>query len=74
MLYGIFGNSIVLPPSRIQWLLSQPENHLSAKSAQMDALNIPMTFLRPEIGLNPVHEPLVRKKLTAHLDDAESAV
>lgn len=50
------------------WLQSQPEAHLSAKWAQMDALNIPETFLQPEIGLNPVHEPLVRRQLTAHLD------
>lgn len=38
----------------------------------MDALNIPTTFLRPEIGMNPVHEPLVRRNLTAYLDDIAS--
>lgn len=52
----------------LQWLISQPESRLSAKWAQMDALNIPTTFLRPEIGLNPVHEPLVRRNLISHLD------
>lgn len=52
----------------LRWLISQPESHLSAKWAQMDALNIPTTFLRPEIGLNPVHEPLIRRDLTSHLD------
>lgn len=52
----------------LPWLTSQPESHLSAKWAQMDALNIPTTFLRPDIGLNPVHEPLIRRNLTAHLD------
>lgn len=52
----------------LSWLQSRPESHLSAKWAQMDALNIPQTFLRPEIGLNPIHEPLVRRELTAHLD------
>lgn len=34
----------------------------------MDALNIPTTFLLPEIGLNPVHEVIVRRNLTANLD------
>ncbi|RYP77946.1 hypothetical protein DL771_000805 [Monosporascus sp. 5C6A] len=67
-LRGVFGDSIVLPPSMLQWLISQPESHLSAKGAQMDALNIPTTFLRADIGLNPVHEPLVRRNLTARLD------
>lgn len=52
----------------LQWILSQPDSHLSAKWAQLDALNILDTFLRPEIGMNPVHEPLVRRNLTAHLD------
>lgn len=58
----------MLPPSMLQWLIAQPESHLSAKWAQMDALNIPTTFLREDIGLNPVHEVLVRRNLTAHLD------
>lgn len=52
----------------LEWLVSQPESHLGAKSAQMDALNIPITFLRADIGLNPAHEPLIRRNLTAHLD------
>ncbi|KAI0902657.1 cytochrome P450 [Ustulina deusta] len=58
----------------LPWLVSQPETSLSAKWAQMDALNIPTTFLRPEIGLNPVHEPVVRRDLTAHLDQLEAAI
>jgi hypothetical protein len=58
----------------LEWLVSQPESHLSAKSAQMDALNIPLTFLRAEIGLNPVHEPLIRRNLTAHLDQITSHI
>lgn len=53
----------------LQWLVSQPETHLSAKWAQMEALNTPITFLRPEIGLNPVHEPLIRRNLNANLDN-----
>ncbi|KAI1815749.1 cytochrome P450 [Poronia punctata] len=68
-LHGVFGDAVVLPPSLLQWLISQPEAHLSAKWAQLDALNIPATFLRPEIGVDPVHEPLIRRNLTAHLDD-----
>jgi hypothetical protein len=52
----------------LKWLVSQPESHLSAKWAQMNALNILTTFLRADIGLNPVHEPLVRRNLNAHLD------
>jgi hypothetical protein len=73
-LRGIFGDSIVLPPSMLKWLVSQPESHLSAKWAQMDALNIPTTFLRADVGLNPVHEPLIRRNLTAHLDRIASDV
>jgi hypothetical protein len=52
----------------LPWLVSEPENHVSAKWAQMDALNITITFLRADIGLNPVQEPLIRQNLTAHLD------
>jgi hypothetical protein len=62
----------VLPPSMLPWLVAQPENDLSAKWAQLDALNIPTTFLRAEIGINPAHEPLVRRDLTAHLDAVEA--
>ncbi|KAF2970323.1 hypothetical protein GQX73_g3176 [Xylaria multiplex] len=58
----------------LSWLISQPEACLSAKWAQMDALNIPTTFLRPEIGLNPAHEPVVRRDLTAHLDRLEADI
>ncbi|XXH00040.1 hypothetical protein Hte_006381 [Hypoxylon texense] len=74
ILRGIFGDSIALPPSMLQWLISQPESQLSAKWAQMDVLNIPMTLLRADIGLNPVHEPLIRRNLTAHLDNVAGDV
>lgn len=56
----------------LPWLVAQPENHLSAKWAQLDALNIPTTFLRPEIGVDPTHEPLIRRELTANLDVVEA--
>ncbi|KAK8076769.1 hypothetical protein PG994_004041 [Apiospora phragmitis] len=67
-LSGIFGDAVVLPPSMLPWLLAQPEHRLSARWAQLDALNTPLTFLRADIGVNPVHEPLVRRNLMAHLD------
>ncbi|KAK6080558.1 cytochrome P450 [Seiridium cupressi] len=71
---GLFGSSIILPPSMLHWLVSQPESVLSAKHAQLDALNITTTFLRPEIGEEPHHEPLVRRELTAHLDAVEASM
>ncbi|KAK7961227.1 cytochrome P450 [Apiospora saccharicola] len=52
----------------MSWILAQPEQHLSAKWAQLDALNIPLTFLNPDIGIHPIHEPIIRRTLTAHLD------
>lgn len=58
----------------LPWLLAQPEHHLSAKWAQLDHLNIPQTFLRPDIGIHPVHEPLIRRTLTAHLDSIAGAL
>lgn len=58
----------------LSWLISQPESILSAKHAQLDALNITTTFLRPGIGLEPHHEPLVRRELTAHLDAIEASM
>ncbi|KAK8017153.1 P450 monooxygenase [Apiospora marii] len=73
-LSGMFGDAVVLPPSMLPWLLAQPEHHLSAKWAQLDALNIPQTFLRPDIGIHPVHEPLIRRTLTAHLDGIAGAL
>lgn len=65
---------MILPPSMLPWLVSQPESLLSSKHAQLDALNITTTFLRPEIGEQPHHEPLVRRQLTAHLDAVETSM
>ncbi|KAI1153114.1 cytochrome P450 [Nemania diffusa] len=73
-LRGAFGDSIVLPPTMLQWVISQPETSLSAKWAQLDALNIPITFLRSEIGTDPLHEPVVRRDLTANLDRLEDVI
>lgn len=58
----------------LPWLVSQPESLLSAKYAQLDALNIAITFLRSEIGEEPHHEPVVRRELTAHLDAVEASM
>lgn len=58
----------------LPWLVSQPESLLSAKHAQLDALNIAITFLRPEIGEEPHHEPVVRRELTTHLDAVEACM
>ncbi|KAL9039774.1 MAG: hypothetical protein Q9214_004739, partial [Letrouitia sp. 1 TL-2023] len=57
----------MLPPSMIQWLLEQPEDTLSAKRAQVDAVEAPITMLKPEVALNPVHEEIVRRQLKVHL-------
>lgn len=58
----------------LPWLVSQPQSLLSAKHAQLDALNTSTMFLCLEIGGEPHHEPLVRRELTAHLDAVEASM
>ncbi|ROV92453.1 hypothetical protein VSDG_06659 [Cytospora chrysosperma] len=70
----LFGSSVIFPPSMLPWLVSQPQSLLSAKHAQLDALNTSTMFLCLEIGGEPHHEPLVRRELTAHLDAVEASM
>lgn len=69
VLPGIFGSQIVLPPSMVPWLISQPEHILSAKFAQIDAIEGTHTMLQPEVVLQPVHEPIIRRDLKNRLND-----
>ena len=70
----IFGNVTMLPPSMIPWLVQQPERILSAKSAQVDAVQAALTMLRPEVALKPVHEEVMKKKLKTHLGSLTEAI
>ena len=58
----------MLPPSLISWLLKQPEDVLSSKYAQIDAMEATHTMLRPEVVLQPVHEKIVQRDLKNHLN------
>ena len=58
----------MLPPSYIPWLVRQPEILLSAKWAQIDAVEATTTMLRSTVASNPVHEEIIKRELKLHLD------
>lgn len=55
---------MALPTSMQEWLLAQPESHLSAKLAQMANLNTLTTLLNAHVVHNPVNQP--RRNLIVH--------
>ena len=59
----------MLPPSLIPWILDQSESHLSAKYAQIDAVDATHTMLRPELVLQPIHESIIRRDMKNHLSE-----
>lgn len=66
----MLGDSVVLPPSMREWILSQPERHLSTTLAQRDVLNSLTTFLSAQVALTPNPQPIrnlaVHQEAVAH--------
>ena len=64
----------MLPRSLIPWLINQPETVLSAKHAQIDAMEATHTMLRPAVVLQPTHEAIIRQDLKNHLNGLEPKI
>ncbi|EXJ92197.1 hypothetical protein A1O3_00747 [Capronia epimyces CBS 606.96] len=58
------GDVILLPPSTIPWLISQPEQVLSVNGAHKHILQTKYTFPRPEIMDPTVHFDVIKSELT----------
>lgn len=67
VLPAIQGLTVLVPPSQIPWLLSQPEHVLNTKEVHRDSLEADYTMLNPEIVRHPVHEDVIRRDLTRQL-------
>ncbi|KAL2417885.1 Cytochrome P450 monooxygenase [Exophiala dermatitidis] len=58
------GEVILLPPSSIPWLISQPEHVVSVNGAHKHILQTSYTFPRPEIMDPTVHFDVIKSELT----------
>lgn len=50
-------------------MISQPENVLSAKHTQLDAMEARLTMLKREVELQPVYESIIKRNLEIHLNE-----
>ena len=60
---------VVLPPSDIHWIITQPDTVLSARESHRDALQSDWTFLNQNIVQNPIHEHVIRQNMVRSLND-----
>ncbi|KIX02230.1 uncharacterized protein Z518_08169 [Rhinocladiella mackenziei CBS 650.93] len=58
------GDVVLLPPSSIPWMISQPEHVLSVNGAHKHILQTKYTFPRPEIMDPTVHFDVIKSELT----------
>jgi cytochrome P450 len=61
------GNMVILPPTDIKFITEQPESMLSFRDSVYKMLQLDHTFADPTIPRVPIHENLVRTKLTAKI-------
>ena len=59
----------VLPPSEIQWIITQPDTVLSAREMHRQELQSDWTFLNENIVMNPIHEHVIRQNMVRNLND-----
>lgn len=61
--------TLILPPSEIQWIISQPDTVLSAREMHRDALQSDWSFLNENVVKNPIHEHVIRQNMVRNLND-----
>ena len=54
----------MLPPSKVQWLVDQPENVLSVHKLLCDVFQLDYTLMSPEIVRTPIQTELIKRDLT----------
>ena len=59
---------VVLPPSEINWIITQPESILSAQEMHREQLQSDWTFLNKDIVLHPIHQDVIRGNMVRKLD------
>lgn len=59
---------VVLPPSEIKWVITQPESTLSAQEMHRDQLQSDWTFLNQNIVKHPIHQDAIRNNMVRKLD------
>lgn len=60
---------LILPQSEIQWIISQPDNVLSAQEMHREALQSDWTLLNSNIVKHPIHEHVIRQNMVRNLND-----
>ena len=65
---------MVLPPSEIPWIISQPESVLSAQETHRQLLQSDWTLLNENIVKNPIHEQVIRGNMVRKLEAFTSPV
>ena len=61
--------TLILPPSEIQWIITQPDTVLSAREMHREALQSDWAFLNQNIVQNPIHEHVIRQNMVRNLND-----
>ncbi|RVX65953.1 hypothetical protein B0A52_09838 [Exophiala mesophila] len=67
MLGTLDGEVVLLPPSSIPWLISQPSHVLSVNGAHKHILQTKYSFPRPEIMDPTVHFDVIKSELTRQM-------
>ena len=60
--------AVVLPPSEIGWIISQPETILSAQEMHREQLQSDWVFLDDTIVKVPIHQDVIRGNMVRKLD------
>ncbi|KAI0414253.1 putative cytochrome P450 [Xylaria grammica] len=73
------GDIVILPPKEVKFIIDQPDSVLGFSERAFEIFQIDYTFMDPKIPRVPLHESLLRSKLTPRIgslvpDLAEEAV
>ncbi|KAI8948536.1 putative cytochrome P450 [Xylaria longipes] len=61
------GDIVIMPPADIKFLLDQPDSVLGFSERAFEIFQIDYTFMEPKIPRVPLHERLLRTKLTPQI-------
>ncbi|TAQ83153.1 hypothetical protein B7494_g8525, partial [Chlorociboria aeruginascens] len=68
------GPELILPPSQLSWLLSQPTSLLDQNEVNREFLQADYTMLHPKVIRDMVHAEVIRQEMTKDLGDYLDAV
>ncbi|KAI5919905.1 putative cytochrome P450 [Camillea tinctor] len=61
------GDIVMLPPAEVKFVIDQPDSVLGFSERAFEIFQIDYTFMDPTIPRVPLHESLLRTKLTPHI-------